>query len=447
MRGSTYKHCGCRDADGRRLNKACPKLRQRGHGTWYYVITLPPHADGRVRQRRRGGYATQDAAQADLDELKQQARAGEQVGCQLTVGQWLEQWLAGKRQLRSSTRRMYRQYLDQFLIPRLGHLLLRDLRTQHVDALVEWIYATNTHRRRPIGPATLHRIRATLRSALATAARRRLITTNPAALIELPAAPSPRPAVWTADRVDAWQADYQRLLAAEATKPARDRRSPLILYKRAERPPVAVWTPAQTGAFLDHVATDRLYALWHLIAFTGLRRGEAAALRWADLDPTTGALSINEQLVLVATRVETGPPKSASSHRTLALDATTLNILHTHRTRQTTERLTAGPAWTDSGRIFTTPDGHQLNPGYLTKRFDRLTWHAGLPPIRLHDLRHGAATLHLAAGANLKIVQEMLGHSTITLTANTYTSVLPDLARQATHAAIALVPRRHHTPA
>jgi integrase len=86
----------------------------------------------------------------------------------------------------------------------------------------------------------------------------------------------------------------------------------------------------------------------------------------------------------------------------------------------------------------------ELNPGYLTKRFDRLSWHAGLPPIRLHDLRHGAATLHLAAGANLKIVQEMLGHSTITLTANTYTGVLPELARQATHAAIALVPRRHH---
>ena len=100
-----------------------------------------------------------------------------------------------------------------------------------------------------------------------------------------------------------------------------------------------------------------------------------------------------------------------------------------------------GAAWVETGLVFTREDGSALHPEFVTRHFERLAREAGLPPIRLHDLRHGAATLALAGGADLKTVSEMLGHSTITITADTYASVLPEVAHRAAEAAARLVPR------
>src|SRR5205814_6222907 len=108
-------------------------------------------------------------------------------------------------------------------------------------------------------------------------------------------------------------------------------------------------------------------------------------------------------------------------------DRVTARLLRTHLRQQRAERKTAGDAWQDSGYVFTTPHGAALHPDYLTRRFHRLVVLSGLPPVRLHDLRHGAAPLAHTTGANLKTVQELLGHASIVLTADTYTSVLLDL--------------------
>lgn len=118
------------------------------------------------------------------------------------------------------------------------------------------------------------------------------------------------------------------------------------------------------------------------------------------------------------------PWKTAASRRTIALDKTTIRLLREHRRRQTSERLATGNKWDDTRYVFTNPLGEPLNPDYLTRRFNTLVTTSGLPPVRLHDLRHGAATLAHAAGADLKAVQEQLGHTSIVLTADTYTSVL-----------------------
>jgi len=129
------------------------------------------------------------------------------------------------------------------------------------------------------------------------------------------------------------------------------------------------------------------------------------------------------------------PPKSAASARTPALDRTTVAVLAVHRDRQ---RQAAGVDPPD-GFIFAHPDGRPYSPGYLTHRFRALQVANGLPPIRFHDLHHGAATLALAAGADLKAIQDMLGHASIVLTADTYTSVLPEVARQTAEGIAALV--------
>lgn len=120
------------------------------------------------------------------------------------------------------------------------------------------------------------------------------------------------------------------------------------------------------------------------------------------------------------------PPKSAASARTLALDRTTVAVLAVHREQQ---RQAAGVERPE-GFVFAHPDGRPSSPSYLTHHFRALQDRHGLPPIRFHDVRHGAATLALAAVADLKAIQDMLGHASIVLNADTYTSVLPEVAHQ-----------------
>ncbi len=258
------------------------------------------------------------------------------------------------------------------------------------------IVAGNPGRERPVGPTTPHRIRASLRAALNGAMRQRLLNLNVAALVELPT---------------------------------------------AERPAVRVWSGEQLGAFLDASADDRLAALYHVIAYLGLRRGEACGLRWADLDLDAGYARIAQQLVSVGGRVQVAPPKTARGVRTVALDPDTVAELREHRRRQVAERLLWGEAWTDTGLVFGREDGTPLDPAYVTRRFAALTARAGLPKIRLHDVRHTSASVGLASGESMKEISERLGHSSITLTMNTYTHVAPALAAESAKRRAASIPR------
>jgi integrase len=116
--------------------------------------------------------------------------------------------------------------------------------------------------------------------------------------------------------------------------------------------------------------------------------------------------------------------------------------LRAHRKRQLAERLAWQDAWVESGKVFTQEDGSALHPAAVTLLFERLSFAASLPPIGLHGMRHGAATYALAAGVDVKLVQERLGHSTSTITRDVYTSVLPEVARAAAESAAAMIPRR-----
>jgi integrase len=250
--------------------------------------------------------------------------------------------------------------------------------------------------------------------ALNAAIREGLLRDNPARHIELPSPRRPHAEVWTDHRVKAWREHGRRFA-------------------------VAVWTVQQLAAFFGFVADDRLFALWWLIALRGLRRGEAAGLRWTDVDLDHRVIVIGQQRIAYGRTVAVGPPKTASSRRVIALDRVTTRLLRTHLRRQRAERPAAGTTWQDSGYAFTTPDGAPLHPDWLTRRFHRLVELSGLPPVRLHDLRHGAATLAHAAGADLKTVQELIGHASIVLTADTYTSVLLELHYKTAEATARLV--------
>ncbi len=407
-----------------------PKLRRKDgtwnprHGTWTFNTSVPGKG-GKRQQVVRGGFTTEAEAQRELDSARDKVSRGIVVSDRLTVGQFLDEWLASKSDIRRSTLHGYKQHVAKYLKPELGHLRLSALRVAHVADALAQVTSSDANRQR---------VRATLRSALNDAVRQSLIVVNPAALVKLPSGKRPKALVWTAERVQRWQEATERL---ERSRPTDANRAQL---EEAAQPPSAVmcWTPAQLGAFLDTATGDRLYALFHLIAHRGLRRGEACGVGWTDTDLDAGQLTVRRQLVQLGWEVYEDDPKSDAGGRTIALDAGTVAALRAHRRRQLEDRMAWGPAWVDSGKVFSREDGSALHPATVTDRFQAISQAAGLPPIRLHDLRHGAASLMLAAGVPMKVVQETLGHSTIGLTADTYTSVYPEVAAEA---AAAIVPR------
>ena len=434
MAGSVFKRCGCSDAAGRRLGSECPKLKKSGHGSWYYKAELPAGPDGTRHLARNGGFSTKrDAQQALVDLLDRVNKRTHLSVSTETLGAYLARWLAGKSGLRPTTRRSYEAHVRLYLAPGLGHVRMGELSVEDVEGLYAALRELGTTAKgspmftrllaarqpssgtRRLTDASVRRVHATLMSALNTAAKRRLIPFNPAAFVELASGKRPKAVLWTEERVADW-------------------------CRTGKRPKVAVWTPEQTGAFLDHASADRLYALYHLLTFRGLRRGKAVGLPWSEVDFAGGNVVVSEQIVQLGYRTESGPPKSGSS-RLVALDVDSVAVLRAHKARQAAERLAWGPAWVESGLVFTREDGSALHPEYVTRHFEMLARHSGLPPIRLHDLRHGAATLALAGGADLKTVSEMLGHSTITITADTYATVLSEVARRAAEGAARLVPR------
>ncbi|MEV6040744.1 site-specific integrase [Nonomuraea sp. NPDC052116] len=383
------------------------------HGSWYFAVQVRG-LDGQRQRVRQGGYADPEEAQEAGRALAAADRDGAGAGC--TLGQWLARWLATKDALRPSTRQGYAAHIRLYLIPQLGRILLHQLTSRDVNGLLATLASRPSATGRRLSPATVVRIHATLRTALNAAVRTRLIPLNPANGAELPRPRRPHPVVWTVGRTARWQ-------------------------QAGERPAVAVWTEQQLAAFLADVAQDRLYAAWWLAALRGLRRGELAGLRWTDVDLQAAELTVAKQRVHADGQVVVGPPKSAASCRVVALDAETVRVLRRHRERQEELSARAGTRWRDSGYVFTTADGAPLRPDYLTGRFRRLVAASGQPPIRLHDLRHGAATLALAARTDLKVVQAMLGHASIVLTADTYVSVLPEVAHQAARETARLVLR------
>ncbi|RKF23663.1 site-specific integrase [Micromonospora globbae] len=470
--GSVFKRCGCRDPEtGKPLGNTCPKLRRpnrawnSAHGQWAYQLELPSTSDGRRRQLRRAGLpshqaATEEVDQArallalagrdrrrrgeiadllqaavragqplpDVDRIRQRLRGDGPLDDMPTVGEYLTRWLA-ELTVDANTVRGYESIVQVHLVPHLGDIPLDKLRTGHIKAMFAAIERRNADilaakaspdpavRRtvagvRPTGPSTRQRIRACLRKALNDALAEELIVgSNPAALVKTPG-DRPVPIVWEAERVKRWK---------ETGKVPG---------------PVMVWTDEQVVEFLDYAkehAPD-LYPMWHYMAYRGPRRGEACGLLDAEVRLDQRETTINNQIATHGYQPVQKKPKSKAGNRDLALDTETTKVLTAYRARRAQWRLAAGDTWPHTGLFFVRPDGHGWHPNAVTQRFRRLVRQAGLPPIRLHDLRHSAATIALSAGVDIKVVSEQLGHSTTTLTRDTYQSVTKELLHQAADA-------------
>lgn len=352
---------------------------------WAFMHDLPAEpATGKRRQRLRRGFKTQrearEARAASLAEL----RDGTYVEpTTLTLGAFLEdEWLpsieaSGNR--KRGTLEQYRLYTKARIKPEIGSIPLQELDAPTLDRFYRDLRAEYS-------PKYVRNIALMLSTALTFAVKRGRLSRNPAKDAELP---------------------------------------------KAERPEMKCWSPEETKTFLEHVRDDRLYPLWLLMATTGMRRGEVLGLQWGDVDLDGRRLSIVRALVVNDGEVRVETPKTARSVRSIALSPAAADALRHWRKVQMEERLQWGSAYVDSGFVFTRENGEPIDPRTLTRSFARLCREAGLPPIRLHDLRHTYATAALRAGIPAKVVSERLGHASIAITLDTYSHVLPQADEEA----------------
>jgi integrase len=371
-----------------------------GGERWSIVYRAYDRERGARRQFRKGGFVSKAEAQKALRKALQQVDDGEHVTpSSFTLRAFVEQrWLpAVQGELRPSTFSSYSRNLRLHVLPALGATSLQRLDAGQLQALYGVLLARGRkdHKEgRALSVRTVRYIHTILKSALQAAVEWDLVRTNPAAKVKSPK-------------------------QSAATGPEGMR----------------TWDRDQVRASLASTEGDRLRTLWLVLLTTGMRRGEALGLCWDAVDLDTGRLKVTRTLVDLGPGGEPvwSDPKTLAGRRVIALDSGTVAALRTHRAQQLTDRLAVGAGWSacakgDGGLVFTMPDGGPLHPERLSRRFQAGTRRAGLPMIRLHDLRHTHATLALEAGVNAKVMQERLGHADVSITLRVYSHVSQTLA-------------------
>lgn len=353
------------------------------------------------RQRCQAGFATRKVAQTALTTVLASLESGVYTeGKDITLGEFLlEEWLpVTQSTIRSTTYASYTTHVKKHIVPTLGQVKLQKL----TPVMINGLYAQLLKDGKVCGSGGLsansvRRVHATLHRALGDAVRWDRLSRNPC-----DAADPPRLGV-----------DWEEKTQA--------------------------WTNLELRKFLETAKQERLYPLWLTLAMTGLRRGEALALRWTDVDLERARLSVRRSLVPINGTVEVHEPKTNRGRRLVALDPFTVSVLKVWNCRQKEEHLESGPAWTDSGLVFTRPDGDLIHPERVSKAFRAIVKKTGLTQIHLHDLRHTHATLALAAGVHPKVVSDRLGHATVAITLDIYSHAIPALSEEAAATVAALV--------
>jgi integrase len=353
---------------GRRRGNNEGTVFQDKDGVWWAQLT--PDDRGKRPKRRA---ATQREAQEKLRELMRQRDKGVNLSAkQLTVAAFMELWLAEviKPQRKPRTYENYHQYVRLYIIPYLGDIRLNKLTPARIQS---WI----NELKKKVAPQTSRNAFQRLRTALSVAVRWRYLTENPAIGTEVPA---------------------------------------------PKRVPIRPLNAEQAAVFLDTVAGHRLALLYIMAIRLGLRQGELVGLRWTSVDFDKRVLRIAEQVQKLRNKeVVSVSPKTPRSIRELPLSAELVMLLREHMRMLEEERALAGTRWQDYNLVFPSEVGTPIIVRNLLRHYKGVLKKAGLPSTtRFHDLRHTAATLLLAAGVPLKTISDILGHSSIQVTVDTY---------------------------
>lgn len=355
---------------------------------WGFVIDAPA-GEGR-RQIRRQGFRLERDAKGQRDALRALLAGGRvpKPDDGTTSGYaagWIETLPAEGIEL--STVRHYAEGVNR-LMPTIGDIPLQQLTTDDLDRAYAALRAAGRSAR------TIRASHVAIRKMLTRAYERGVVAGNVSGKAN---APRPR-----------------------ATRPKR----------------FPTWDQKQLGVFLAAIAADPDYALWYLAARTGMRRGELVAVRWEDVDLNESVIAVVRASTIDRKRqVSEKLPKSDAGRRQVEIEPADVAVLREHRRRQLEVRLALGAGWRSHDLVFPALDGSQLHPDTASSRWrtlaKRVAPGAGLPIIRMHDLRHSHATQLLAAGARPEAVTQRLGHSSVAFTLQTYGHVRPGDQRSA----------------
>jgi integrase len=352
-------------------------------GSWILKWYGPADQDGNRKRLTHTVKGSKTDANKKLRELLSAVDSGSHVDkSPVTVKQfatrWMDTYVATNCRLRTAIG--YQGNIDRYISPAIGRIAVQNLASSQIQA----IYAGMLER--GLSHTTTLHVHRVLKQMLACAVKWGVIVRNPA---------------------DA------------ATPPKREKKQ------------LPMWDVTTIGRFLDETEETPYGAIFDFAVHTGLRRSEICGLKWEAIDLVAGRLEVVATLQQIRGHgLVTGTPKTERSRRSITLGPSTIELLRLVQGTQQLAKMDAGPLWQEQGYVFTQADGSPVLPGTLTENFRFSARGLAMPPLTFHGLRHAFATVALQAGMNPKVVSEALGHSSVTITLDTYSHVLPNMQNE-----------------
>ncbi len=344
------------------------KMKER----WVAAVSIAPGKRKKFYFEKK-----QDAIRKKNEALRDLERGELATAAQRKLGEYLIDWLENihKSKLRIGTYVNYKKKVG-YIVDGLGEVWLQKLTPEQVQAFLQ------KKLKEGLSSKTVHEIHGVLRVALKKAVRLGMVSRN------------------VCDVVD-----------------------PPVIVSREAVP----LTKEQARQLVKYVHGDRLEVLLAMAIVTGMRRGELLALHWSDIDFEHHRLLVLHSVDYIAGYgYVVGQPKTAAGKRWVSFPSFLFDMLKLHQAQQLEFKKTA-KKWEDQGLVFPNLSGGYLHPNHVGEKFRKLLQEAGLPPIHFHDLRHSAATILLSMGVNVKVIQELLGHTDISITLGVYGHLLPSM--------------------
>jgi len=353
-------------------------------GKWDFVIDVGiDKMTGKRKQKRKRGFNTKREAEEVLTKLKNELLQGTYIEpSQQFYCDYFNEWMDGKRHnMSNQTLKNYESYFLNHIHPILGNMQLSKINPLSIQK-----FLSTLHEKR-LSDSTVKRIFNVVNASLNSALKMELITKNPASVIEKPKVKTKEMKIWDADEIT---------------------------------------------RFLRYAKESAYYTGFLLAVTTGMRQGEILGLRWRDVDLEEGLLYVRQTLNHDGKGFKTGA-KSKAGNRTIGLDDYTVNALKQQRKIVVQNKLRYGALFQDYDLVICTPKGIAIRPRNLLRAFYSLIDKAGVTKIRFHDLRHTHSSLMLKQGENIKVISERLGHSSVRITLDTYSHVMPNMQKEASN--------------
>ena len=366
-------------------------IRKRGK-KWCVIVYLGRDEKGKPKQKWYSGFDSKKEAESAMVGIIHDINHGTYVEpVKITLRAFLLNWVESYARVNVSAKTCdrYEEIIKRHLVPALGHIPIQKLHPIHIqNYYAEKLKDGKIRGEGGLAPRSVLHHHRVLRAALQQAVKWMLIVRNPA------------------DAVDPPRPGYSEMKTLNAK---------------------------ETVKLLQVAMKSRVYVPVLLAVTTGMRRGEIVALQWKDVDLEKETITVRRTLERIKGGYQFKHPKTRKSRRQISLTPSAAEELRRHKHKQKEEKLRLGAAYNDHGLVCAWPDGTLVKPDFVSREFTKILKKAGLPIVRFHDLRHSHATLLMIQGVHPKIVSERLGHSTVRITLDVYSHVVPGLQKEAAH--------------